>query len=273
MSKVTIPALHDKKRRGEKIFGVVAWDTHMAAIADGVGADIVSVGDTVGKNLWGRDTMFEITMDEMVIVTAAVRRGVKNALVSADFPYGPLQEGVDSAVRAGIRLVKEAGIDLLKLDGAAEYPEAVTALARAGIPVWAQFGLTPQTALAMGIPYENQARAGSDVVSGMAQRMIDEAKMLEAAGAVLLDFTNSGPEVGPRVVEAVKIPVIGGFGGGPWLDGRVRLAQAAVGYDAALVGQEAKGYANVAQIMHDALAECAGDVRAARQIKGQPGRT
>ncbi|MHA6344384.1 3-methyl-2-oxobutanoate hydroxymethyltransferase [Roseivivax sp. CAU 1761] len=269
---VTIPQLHQMKRDREKIFGVVAWDTHMAAIADRVGVEIVSVGDTVGKNLWGRDTMFEISMDEMVIVTKAVRRGVKRALVSADFPYGPLQEGVDAAVRAGIRLVKEAGIDLLKLDGAAEYPDAVTALARAGIPVWAQFGLTPQTALAMGIPYENQAKAGSDLVAGMEDRMIAEAKMLEEAGAVLLDFTNSGPVVGPKVVEAVSIPVIGGFGGGPWLDGRVRLAQAAVGYDASLVGQEAKGYANVAQVMHDALAECAGDVRGARQIKGQPGR-
>jgi len=273
MSKVTIPQLHDMKRRGEKIFGVVAWDTHMAAIADRVGVEIVSVGDTVGKNLWGQDTMFEITMDEMVIVTRAARRGVKNALLSADFPYGPLQEGVDAAVRAGIRLVKEAGIDLLKLDGAAEYPEAVTALTRAGIPVWAQFGLTPQTALAMGIPYENQAAAGSDVVSGMAKRMIEEAKMLEKAGAVLLDFTNSGPEVGPKVVEAVEIPVIGGFGGGPWLDGRVRLAQAAVGYNVAALDKEPSGYANVARTIHDALSECAGDVREGRQIKGQPGRT
>jgi len=269
---VTIPQLHQMKREGRKIFGVVAWDTHMAAIADGIGAEIVSVGDTVGKNLWGRETMFDISLDEMVVVTKAVRRGVKNALVSADFPYGPLQEGTDAAVRAGIRLVKEAGIDLLKLDGAAEYPEAVTALTRAGIPVWAQFGLTPQTALAMGIPYENQAKAGSDVVAGMETRMIDEARMLERAGAVLLDFTNSGPVVGPKVVEAVSIPVIGGFGGGPWLDGRVRLAQAAVGYDSALVGQPAKGYANVAQVIHTALAECAGDVRDARQIKGQPGR-
>ena len=270
MPKVTIPDLHEKKRRGEKIFGVVAWDTHMAAIADRVGVDIVSVGDTVGKNLWGRDTMFEITMDEMVIVTKAVRRGVKDALVSADFPYGPLQEGVDSAVRAGIRLVKEAGIDLLKLDGASDYPEAVTALTRAGIPVWAQFGLTPQTALASGIPYENQA-GKTDAVPGMEKRLIAEAKELEAAGAVLLDFTNSGPVIGPKVVEAVKIPVIGGFGGGPWLDGRVRLAQAAVGYDAALLDREAKGYANVARVIHDALAACAEDVRAARQIKGQPG--
>lgn len=273
MAKVTIPDLHRMKRDGEKIFGVVAWDTHMAAIADRVGVEIVSVGDTVGKNMWGRATMFDITMDEMICVTRAVRAGVKNALLSADFPYGPLQEGVDEAVRAAIRFVKEAGVDLIKLDGAADYPEAVTALTRAGIPVWAQFGLTPQTAMAMGIPYENQAAEGADMVAGMEARMIEEAKMLEKAGAVLLDFTNSGPVVGPKVVEAVKVPVIGGFGGGPWLDGRVRLAQAAVGYNATALDKEPSGYANVARVIHDALAECAGDVRGARQIKGQPGRS
>ena len=271
MTKVTIPALHEKKRTGEKIFGVVCWDFHMAAIADRVGADIVSVGDTVGKNLWGHENPLQITMDEMLVVTRAARRGTTRALLSADFPYGPLQQGIDAAVAAAIRFVKEAGVDLIKLDGAADYPEAVTALTRAGVPVWAQFGLTPQTALASGIPYENQAGATS-AAPGMAERLVAEAKALEAAGAVLLDFTNSGPVIGPQVVEAVKIPVIGGFGGGPWLDGRVRLAQAAVGYDVSALDKEPKGYANVARTIHDALAECAGDVRAGRQIKGQPGR-
>ena len=128
MSKVTIPQLHEMKRAGDKIFGVVAWDTHMAAIADRVGVEIVSVGDTVGKNLWGHETIMEITMDEMITVTRAARRGVTNALLSADFPFGPLQEGVDAAVAAAIRFVKEAGVDLIKLDGAADYPEAVEAL-------------------------------------------------------------------------------------------------------------------------------------------------
>lgn len=270
---VTIPQLHAMKRAGEKIFGVVAWDYHMAAIADHVGVEIVSVGDTVGKNLWGHENPLEVTMDEMVIVTKAVRRGTKRALVSVDFPYGPLQAGADDAIGAAIRFVKEAGVDMIKLDGAADYPEAVTALTRAGIPVWAQFGMTPQTALSLGIPYENQAGGAALLPDGMADRMIAEAKMLEAAGAVLLDFTNSGPVIGPRVVEAVNIPVIGGFGGGPWLDGRVRLAQAAVGYNVAALEKNPAGYTNVAEAIRDALTECAGDVRDARQIKGQPGRT
>ena len=273
MSAVTIPQLHAMKRNGDKIFGVVAWDYHMAAIADRVGVEIVSVGDTVGKNLWGHDNPLEVSMDEMMVVTKAVRRGTQHALVSVDFPYGPLQEGVDQAVRAAIRFVKEAGVDMIKLDGAADYPEAVTALTRAGIPVWAQFGLTPQTALSLGIPYENQAGGEAELPDGMADRMIAEARMLEAAGAVLLDFTNSGPAIGSQVVASVDIPVIGGFGGGPWLDGRVRLVQAAVGYNVNALDTEPTGYANVAVTIRDALDECAGDVRAARQIKGQPGRS
>ena len=272
MTQITLPLLYEKKRNGEKIFGVVAWDTHMAAIADRVGVDIVSVGDTVGKNMWGHDNPLEVTMDEMIVVTKAVRRGVKHALVSADFSYGPLQQGVDAAVRAAIRFVKEAGVDMIKLDGAADYPEAVTALTRAGVPVWAQFGLTPQTALSLGLPYENQAGGAAQLPAEMTDRMIKEAQMLEAAGAALLDFTNSGPVVGPAVVASVKIPVIGGFGGGPWLDGRVRLAQAAVGYSVGALDKAPDTYANVARVIHDALTECASDVRAARQIKGQPGR-
>ena len=271
MSRVTIAALQQMKRQSQKIFGVVAWDSHMAAIADRAGVEIVSVGDTVGKNLWGHDNPLSITMDEMIVVAKAVRHGVKRALVSADFPFGPLQEGTDAALRAAIRFVKEAGVDLIKLDGAADHPEAVTALTRAGIPVWAQFGLTPQTALATGIPYENQAGA-TTAAPGMEERLIAEARELEAAGAVLLDFTNSGPVIGPKVVEAVGIPVIGGFGGGPWLDGRVRLAQAAVGYNVAALDSEPTGYANVARIISDALSECAADVRAGRHIRGQPGR-
>ena len=270
MDKVTIPALQQMKRDGKKIFGVVCWDTHMARMAEGAGADIISVGDTVGHNLWGQANPLEITMDEMVVVTRAVRRGVKRALLSADFPYGPLQEGVDSAVRAAIRLVKEAGVDLIKLDGAAEWPEAVPALVKAGVPVWAQFGVTPQTALAYGMEYGSMNRADAVVPDTMTDRLIAEAKELEAGGASLLDFTNSGPVVGPKVVAEVSVPVIGGFGGGPWLDGRVRMANAAIGYNAGLVGKEIDNYANVSTIIDGALRALAEDVRAGRQIK--PGK-
>lgn len=269
-NKVTLQSLQQKKDKGEKIVGVVTWDYQMAQIVDRVGVDIISVGDTVGMNLWGQPNPFEITMDQMVTVAQAVRRGTQRALVSADFPYGPLQEGVDSAVRAAIRLVKEAGIDMIKLDGAADFPEAVTALVRAGIPVWAQFGITPQTALQYGMDYSAMSGADAQVPTAMLERLIGEAKELEAAGASLLDFTNSGPVVGPRVAAAVKIPVIGGFGGGPWLDGRVRMAHAAIGYSAKHLDGGIDTYANVAQITFDALSAFKADVCAGKQIKGAP---
>src|SRR3984893_7933891 len=155
--KVTIPALAQMKREGRKSVGVVAWDTQLALIADRAGVDFVSVGDSVGVNLWGHSNPLEVTLDEMLVVCKAVRRGVKRALVSCDLPFGPLQEGTDGALRAAIRFVKEAGAAMVNLDGAADFPDTVRALVRAGIPVFAQFGLPPQTALKYGVPYSGQA--------------------------------------------------------------------------------------------------------------------
>ena len=265
---ITVPALQQMKRDGRKIVGVVAWDYPMAQIVDRAGADLVSVGDTVGVNLWGHASPLEITLAEMLVVCKAVRRGVKRALLSCDFPFGPLQEGTDSAVRAAILLVKEAGADMVKLDGAADFPEAVRAVVRAGIPVFAQMGITPQTAMRHGVPYSAASKPGALVSADMTKKLVEEAKRLEDAGASLIDFTNSGPVAGAAVAAAVAIPVVGGFGGGPWLDGRMRMAHAAIGYAAANVDSQAENYANVARIAFDAISAYVEDVRAARQIKG-----
>jgi 3-methyl-2-oxobutanoate hydroxymethyltransferase len=266
--KVTIPALTRMKREGRKSVGVVAWDYQIARIADRAGVDIVSVGDSVGVNLWGHDNPLEVTLDEMLVVCKAVRRAVRRALVSCDFPFGPLQEGTQTALRAGIRLVKEGGADMVKLDAAAEFPDAVRALTRAGIPVFAQFGLTPQTALRYGVPYSGQALPGAQIPAEMTTKLVEEAKLLEAAGAALLDFTNSGPAAGDAVVKAVSIPVLGGFGGGPWLDGRMRLAHTAIGYGEKWIDSKTETYANVAKMSLEAFTALIADVRAGRQIKG-----
>ncbi len=267
-TKVTIPALSQMKRAGQKSIGVVAWDYQIARIADRAGVDIVSVGDSVGVNLWGHSNPLEVTMDEMLVVCKAVRRGVTRALVSCDFPFGPLQEGPESALRAAIRLVKEGGADLVKLDAAAEFPDAVRALTRAGIPVFAQFGLTPQTALRYGVPYSAQALPGAQAPPQMTAKLVEEAKLLEAAGSALIDFTNSGPLAGSAVVNAVSVPVLGGFGGGPWLDGRMRMAHTAIGYAEKWIDAKTETYANVAKITLNAFAALIADVRAGRQIKG-----
>lgn len=266
--RVTLPDLAGMKRDGRKIVCVVAWDYQMARIVDRAEVDIVSVGDSVGVNLWGHDSPLEVGLDEMVIVARAVRRGVSRALLSCDFPFGPLQEGVSSAVRAAIRLAKEAGVDVVKLDGAADFPEAVEAVARAGVPVFAQFGITPQTALRYGVAYSAQPSASAQVPDEMTAELVAQAKRLESAGASLLNFTNSGPVVGPAVVEAVAVPVLGGLGGGPWLDGRIRMSTAAIGYSASCLDDPPDTYANVAQVAFDAIRAYRDDVRAARQIRG-----
>ena len=209
--KVTLPALQRMKHDGRKIVGVVVYDYQMAQIVDRAGVDIVSVGDSVGVNVWGHRTELEVTLDQMVLVCQAVRRGVTRALVSCDVPFGPLQEGADAAVRAAIRMVKEGGADLVKLDNAAAFPEAVRAIARAGIPVWAQFGITPHTAFQHG----GMTKDAPEIATAMKDQLLVEAKLLQEAGASLLDFTNSGPVAGPEVVRAVSIPVIGGTGRRP----------------------------------------------------------
>jgi len=232
---MNLAGLQQMKREGKKIVAVVAWDYPIAQLADRAGVDLVSVGDSVGVNLWGQQEG-EITLDEMLIVCKAVRRGVKRALVSCDLPP---QQGTEAAVR----LVKEGGADMVKLNGTAE---AVRAVVRAGLPVFAEF------------------HGG-----GAVAELVVQAKRLEEAGASLLDFRHSGSEAGPAVVRAVSIPVLGGLGGGPWLDGRLRMVHAAIGYAADNLDAGTESYANVARITLEAMTAYAEDVRAGRHLKGQ----
>lgn len=265
--RVTLAALQQMKRDRRKIVGVVVYDVQMAQIVDRAGADIVSAGDSVGVTLWGQQSGREVTLDQMLLVCRAVRRGVSRALVSCDMPYGPVQDGPDAAARAARVLVDEGGADMVKLDAAAEYPEAVRAVTRAGIAVWAQFGVTPHTALAQ-VPTLHATLDATDERD--VERLVAQARLLEQAGAIALDFTHSGPIAGPAVTEAVAIPVIGGLGGGPWLDGRVRAIGNAVGSLARALDDTTGRYANVARITFDAIQRYADDVRSARPIKGEP---
>jgi 3-methyl-2-oxobutanoate hydroxymethyltransferase len=235
MDRLTIQALQEAKRQGRKIAGVVAWDAQMAEIAERAGADLVSVGDSVGVNLWGRSEEAVVTLAEMLVVCRAVRRGVKRALLSCDVPSGGLEDAK--------RLVQDGGADMVKILSS---PRKIKAIVEAGVPVFAEF------------------HGGRPV-----DELVAEARALEAAGAALLDFRHSGPEAGAAVAKAVSIPVIGGLGGGPWLDGRMRMAHAAIGYAASSIDSQAESYANVARISLDALSEYVKDVREGKQLKGQ----
>jgi len=248
--KMTVPALQRLKQEGRKIVGVVVYDYQMALIADRAGVDLVSAGDSVGVTMWGHASELDITVDQMILVCQAVRRGVSRALVSCDVPLAPLREGGAAAVRAAARLVREGGADLVKIDVAASSVDIVRAVTRAEIPVWAQFG------------------GAMDHDAPAIDRFVREATEFEAAGAVLLDFRHSGPVAGPEVVRAVRIPVVGGLGGGPWLDGRVRSVAAAIGYLAAAVDDKVDRYANVGATALNAIRALCDDVRAARPLRG-----
>jgi 3-methyl-2-oxobutanoate hydroxymethyltransferase len=212
--KLTVAALQAAKREGRKIVGVVAWDTPTAQILDRAGVDVVSIGDSVGLNLWGREREGDVSLDELVLLCGAVSRGVGRALVSCDLP--------EPSLEAARRLV-DVGADLVKVE------DGVEELAAAGIPVFAQL----------------DGQSADDVVA--------EAMRLEAAGAALIDFRHSGPELGAQVVAAVSIPVIGGLGGGPWLDGRMRLLGRLV---------------DVGPLVRDAVTTYADDVRGGRPVRG-----
>lgn len=244
MERVTVAALQRMKRDGRKIVGIVAYDYPTAQIADRAGVDLISVGDSVGANLWGQATETEVTVEEILLACKAVSRGAQRALVSCDIPHGPVQAGTKAAVSAAIRLAKEGGAGIVKILGV---PDTVRAIVAAGIPVYAEF------------------HGGRDVPVA---DLVEHAKGLEAAGAALLDFRHSGPEAGAAVVKAVSIPVIGGLGGGPWLDGRVRLAHTAIGYGAKWIDSKAETYANTARLSLEAFSALVADVRAGRQIKG-----
>jgi 3-methyl-2-oxobutanoate hydroxymethyltransferase len=250
--RVTLGALQRMKRDGRKIVGVVLYDFQMAQIADRAGVDLVSAGDSVGVNLWGHVSEAEVTLDQMVLVCRAVRRGVARALVSCDVPIASLRAGTSAAVEAATRLTNDGGADLVKVDAAASSLDAIGAITRAGIPVWAQFG--------------------TDSAAAIADRLVRDATALEESGAALLDFRHSGPVAGPAVVDAVAIPVLGGLGGGPWLDGRIRAIVSAIGYLASAVGDTVDRYANVADAAHSALTTLCDDVRAGRPLKGEPAR-
>ena len=229
------------KRDHRQIVGVVVYDYQMARVVDRAGVDIVSVGDSVGVNMWGHAAEEDITLDEMLVVCKAVHRGVAHALVSCDLPGG-----ARDVVAAARTLVSDGGAEMVKVDADAE---TVRAIVKAGVAVWAQLGTEPT-----GLSAEDAVR---------------RAQALEAAGASLIDFRHSGPVAGPAVVEAVSIPVIGGLGGGPWLDGRVRAVVNAIGYSAAALDDGTDRYANVARVALDAINSYADDVRAGRQVRGK----
>ncbi|MGH3035900.1 MAG: 3-methyl-2-oxobutanoate hydroxymethyltransferase [Gaiellaceae bacterium] len=252
--KLPLTELADMVERGERIVMVTAYDFPSARLADAAGMDIVLVGDSAAMTVLGHASTVPATMDEMLMLTRAAARGARRPLVVADMPFGSFQVSDEEAVRNGIRFVKEAGADAVKLEGAGPSLSRVLALVGAGIPVMGHIGLTPQSATMLG-GFKAQGKTAAK-----ARRLVEDAVALEDAGCFALVLEAVPAPVAARIAERLAIPTIG-IGSGPDCDGQVLVLHDVLGLYEGRSPRFAKRYADLAAEIRGALERFAGDVR------------
>jgi len=225
IKKVTAPSLTNMKEKGEKISVLTAYDYLMANMLDEAGIDVILVGDSVGMVVLGYENTVSVTMEMMLHHVAAVKRGVKRALLVADMPFMSYQKSVDKAVENAGRFLQESGAEAVKLEGGELVSKTITKIVKFGIPVMGHLGLTPQSI--------NQF--GSYNVVGkqkkVAQQLIRESKILEDAGVFSIVLEKVPSELAKEISESIKIPTIG-IGAGKYCDGQVLVSHDMLGiYD------------------------------------------
>lgn len=255
--RVRAPDLKEKKRRGEKIAVLTAYDATMARLLDRAGIDILLVGDSLGMVVLGHETTLPVTLDAMVYHTQAVSRGASRALVVADMPFLSYQVSVAEAVRNAGRLIQEGGAAAVKIEGGAPVLDVAKRLTDIGIPVMGHLGLLPQSVHQLG-GFRPQAR-----LEGDAERLIDDARALEQAGAFSMVLESIPHEVARLVTAAVTIPTIG-IGAGPHCDGQVLVSYDAFGLFDGAVPPFVKQYARLAETIAAAAKAYAEEVRDGR---------
>ncbi|MBA8809145.1 3-methyl-2-oxobutanoate hydroxymethyltransferase [Promicromonospora sukumoe] len=206
--------LAEAKAKGEKLAMLTAYDAVTAAIFDAAGMDILLVGDSIGNVMHGHTSTIPVTVDDMIPAARAVARATKRAFVVIDLPFGSYEAGPQQALETSVRIFKETGADAVKLEGGVRSAPQIRALTDAGIPVVAHLGYTPQSENLLGGP-RVQGR-GDDAV----ERLADDAKAVEEAGAVAVVLEMVPTDVAARITEIVRIPTIG-IGAGPHCDGQV----------------------------------------------------
>ena len=250
--RVTVRTLLRMKSRGEKIVMVTAYDTPTARLVDEAGVDVILVGDSLGMVVLGLPSTLQVTMDDMVRHTAAVARAEPRAMVVGDMPFMSYEASVSEAVRNAGRLLS-AGADAVKIEGGGSYSDVIKAMTRAGIPVMAHVGLTPQKHKLLG-GYRLIGKRAEE-----AREVIEEALGAEEAGAfaVVIEFT--AWEVAKKITEKLSIPTIC-IGSGPHCDGQVLVIHDLLGLTPS-PPPFAKRYADVATVIRDAVRRYAEEVR------------
>ena len=252
-NKVTLSAFARRKRNGEKLVMLTSYDAKTAAIAYEAGIDIILVGDSVGMAQLGYANTIPVTMEDMIHHTKAVRRGAPDSFVVFDMPFMSYQTSDEDALRNAGRALKETGADAVKLEGGAEVAPLIKKLVSSGTPVMAHLGLLPQHVQAMG-GYKITGR-GSD-----AERLVNDALTIQEAGAFSVVLECMISDVAKEITSKLDIPTIG-IGSGADCDGQVQVVTDILGIGDFLP-KHAKRFANVGDIMREAMKQYADDTRA-----------
>jgi 3-methyl-2-oxobutanoate hydroxymethyltransferase len=250
---VTLPQLAEMKAAGEQIVMVTAYDHPSAQAAEEAGVDVVLVGDSAAMTVLGYDSTVPVGLDEMLMLTAAVRRGLRTPLLVGDMPFGSYEQSNEQAVANAQRFVKEAGCDAVKLERGGASVDRARAIVRAGIPVMGHVGLTPQTATALG-GYKAQGKT-----AGRAAQIAEEALALQAAGCFSIVFEAVPSAVTEALLPKMEIPVIG-IGAGT-ADGQVLVFHDLLGIFSGHAPKFVKRYADVRSEMIGGVRAYADEVR------------
>jgi 3-methyl-2-oxobutanoate hydroxymethyltransferase len=258
--------LAEKKALGEPIAMVTAYDYPSAQVAEEAGVDVVLVGDSGAMTVLGYPSTIPVTLDELLMLASAVRRGLSTPLLVGDMPFGSYEASNEEAVHSAQRFVKEAGVDAVKLERGGSSVERTRAIVSAGIPVMGHVGLTPQNATALG-GYRSQGRTAE-----RAMEVMQDAVALQEAGAFSLVFEAIPSALSETIMPRMRVPVIG-IGAGPATDGQVLVLHDLLGMYAGHTARFVKRYANVREQMIEGVQAFAEDVRARRYPEPEHGYT
>jgi 3-methyl-2-oxobutanoate hydroxymethyltransferase len=254
IKRITTHILQEMKGRGEKISMLTAYDYSMARMVDAAGMDVILVGDSASNVMAGHETTLPITLDQMIYHASSVVRGVKRALVVVDLPFGSYQGNSSEALRSAIRIMKESGAHAVKLEGGSEIKDSVVRILSAGVPVMGHLGLTPQSIYKFGT-YAVRAREEAE-----AQKLMDDAKLLEGLGCFAVVLEKIPAKLAKRVSEEVSIPMIG-IGAGPHVDGQVLVVHDMLGINKEFSPKFLRRYADLNTIIQDAIGSYIRDVK------------
>ncbi len=255
--KVTVRTLRAKKRRGEPITMLTAYDYPSALAVDRAGTDVILVGDSLGMVVLGYDTTLPVTMEDMLHHCKAVSRGAKYALLVGDMPFMSYQVSVEEAVRNAGRFLQEAGMDAVKLEGGRERLETIRAIISAGIPVMGHIGLTPQSVHQLG-GFRAQGKTAD-----AAKRLIEDALALQDAGVFSIVLESVPGRLAELISQKLEVPTIG-IGAGVGCDGQVLVFHDVLGLFDRFTPRFVKQYAHLHDVIAEALAAYNADVLARR---------